>query len=118
MRTKKCQSDGCKQCGIVTAEDIINNIFPTSEVAYDMYVRYAKCVGFGVQKGNFVKTKDGCYSRRRFFCNKAGLREKKYYDNVSQKKREQRAETRKCLYFDKSVTVWRVKNLFVNITII
>ncbi|RYR52442.1 hypothetical protein Ahy_A06g027361 [Arachis hypogaea] len=102
--TEKCQCGGC-------------NIFPTSEVAYDMYVTYAKCVGFGVRKGDFVKTKDGCYSRRKFFCNKAKLREKKYYDNVS-RKREQKAETRincqakLCLYVDKSANVWRVKNLF------
>ncbi|QHN79063.1 Protein FAR1-RELATED SEQUENCE [Arachis hypogaea] len=115
--TKKCQCGDCKQCGVVTVEDIINHIFSTFEVAYDMYVRYAKCVGFGVWKGHFVKTKDGCYSKRKFFCNKAGLREKKYYDNVS-RKREQRAETQtNCqaklyLYFDKSANVWRVKNLF------
>ncbi|RYQ83395.1 hypothetical protein Ahy_B10g102067 [Arachis hypogaea] len=42
----------------------------------------------------------------------AGLRKKKYYDNVSLK-REQRVETRTncqaklCLYFDKSATIWR-----------
>ncbi|XP_072087085.1 protein FAR1-RELATED SEQUENCE 5-like [Arachis hypogaea] len=47
----------------------------------------------------------------------AGLRKKKYYDNVSLK-REQRVETRTncqaklCLYFDKSATIWRVMNLF------
>ncbi|XLT39326.1 hypothetical protein HN873_070618 [Arachis hypogaea] len=42
METEKCQCGGCKQCEIVTVEDIINHTFPTSEVAYDMFVRYAK----------------------------------------------------------------------------
>ncbi|XP_016195370.1 protein FAR1-RELATED SEQUENCE 5-like [Arachis ipaensis] len=64
MEIEKYKCGGCKQCEIVTVEDIINHTFPTSEVAYDVYVRYAKCVGFGVRKGDFVKTKDGCYSRR------------------------------------------------------
>ncbi|RYR03287.1 hypothetical protein Ahy_B06g082152 [Arachis hypogaea] len=81
MRTEKYQCSGCKQCGIVIAEDIINHTFSTFEVAYDMYVRYAKYVGFGVWKGDFVKTKDDCYSKQKFFCNRVGLREKKYYDN-------------------------------------
>ncbi|RYR39608.1 hypothetical protein Ahy_A09g045170 [Arachis hypogaea] len=65
METKKCKCGGCKQCEIIIADDIINHTFPTSEVAYDVYVRYAKYIGFGVWKGDFVKTKYGCYSRRR-----------------------------------------------------
>ncbi|XP_072075648.1 uncharacterized protein [Arachis hypogaea] len=33
MRTEKYQCSGCKQCGIVIAEDIINHTFSTFEAA-------------------------------------------------------------------------------------
>ncbi|KAL4329813.1 hypothetical protein AHAS_Ahas13G0337600 [Arachis hypogaea] len=44
---------------VVTADDIINQTFETSDAAYHLYVRYARCVGFGVCKGDTARGKDG-----------------------------------------------------------
>ena len=51
--------------------------FESDEKAYDFYVKYARCIGFGVQKADVTHNKNGNMIRRNFFCNRAGLREKK-----------------------------------------
>ncbi|RYQ99917.1 hypothetical protein Ahy_B07g087928 [Arachis hypogaea] len=101
-----------RYCGVLTIEDIRNHSWMTADAAYECYVSYAKSVGFGVRKGDAARGKDGNYTRRRFFCNKAGYREEKYYNN-SNRKREHKAETRTgceaklSIYLDESSSVWR-----------
>ncbi|KAL4285754.1 protein FAR1-RELATED SEQUENCE 5-like [Arachis ipaensis] len=105
-----------RYCGVLTIEDIRNHSWMTADAAYECYVSYAKSVGFGVRKGDAARGKDGNYTRRRFFCNKAGYREEKYYNN-SNRKREHKAETRTgceaklSIYLDESSSVWRVRKL-------
>ncbi|RYQ95560.1 hypothetical protein Ahy_B08g090897 [Arachis hypogaea] len=97
------------RCVVVMADDIINQTFETSEAAYNLYVRYARCVGFGVCKGDTTRGKDGTQCRRRFFCNKEGKRAKKYISNLNRKK-EHKALTRTgceamlAVYFDTDVS--------------
>ncbi|RYR18976.1 hypothetical protein Ahy_B03g063604 [Arachis hypogaea] len=81
------------KCVVVTADNIINQTFETSDAAYNLYVRYARCVGFGVRKGDTARGKDGTQHRRPFFCNKEGKRAEKYICN-SKRKREHKALTR------------------------
>ncbi|RYR37876.1 hypothetical protein Ahy_A09g042789 [Arachis hypogaea] len=101
-----------RYCGVLTTEDIRNHSWMTSDAAYECYVSYAKSVGFGVRKGDAARGKDGKYRRRRFFCNKAGHREEKYYNNPN-RKREHKAETRTgceaklSIYLDESSSVWK-----------
>ena len=89
------------------ADDFMNKEFESHEAAYDLYVKYAKFVGFGVRKGDVGRDEYGNLVRRRFFCNRAGLREKKHYMRVD-RKRDHKPETRtNCLaklsvYLDKS----------------
>nr|XP_029143911.1 protein FAR1-RELATED SEQUENCE 5 isoform X2 [Arachis hypogaea] len=104
------------KCVVVTADDIINQTFETSDAAYNLYVRYARCVGFGVRKGDIARGKDGTQRRRRFFCNKEGKRADKYISNLN-RKREHKALTRTgceamlAVYFDAKTSAWRVKKL-------
>ena len=58
--------------------DFMNKKFESAEVAYEMYVKYAKFVGFGIRKGDVAYDDDGNLARHRFFCNRTELREKKY----------------------------------------
>ncbi|XLT31441.1 hypothetical protein HN873_062733 [Arachis hypogaea] len=55
------------KCVSVTADDIINQTFETTDAAYNLYVRYARCLGFGVRKGDTAREKDGTQRRRRLF---------------------------------------------------
>ncbi|KAL4330282.1 hypothetical protein AHAS_Ahas13G0384500 [Arachis hypogaea] len=104
------------KCVVVTADNIINQTFETSDAAYNLYVRYARCVGFGVRKGDTARGKDGTQHRRPFFCNKEGKRAEKYICN-SKRKREHKALTRTgyeamlAVYFDTKTLAWRVKKL-------
>ncbi|XP_052119037.1 uncharacterized protein LOC127748495 [Arachis duranensis] len=100
------------KCVFVTADDIINQTFETSDVAYNLYVRYARCVGFGVCKGDIAQGKYGTHHRRRFFCNKEGKRARKNISNSS-RKRENIVLTCTCceamlvVYFDTKTLTWR-----------
>nr|XP_029145485.1 protein FAR1-RELATED SEQUENCE 5-like isoform X2 [Arachis hypogaea]XP_029145486.1 protein FAR1-RELATED SEQUENCE 5-like isoform X2 [Arachis hypogaea]XP_029145487.1 protein FAR1-RELATED SEQUENCE 5-like isoform X2 [Arachis hypogaea] len=104
------------KCVTVTADDIINQTFETSDAAYNLYVRYARCLGFGVRKGDTAREKDGTQRRRRFFCSKEGKRAEKYISSLS-RKREHRALTRTgceamlAVYLDTKTSTWRVKKL-------
>ncbi|KAL4395265.1 hypothetical protein AHAS_Ahas02G0234700 [Arachis hypogaea] len=104
------------KCVVVTADGIINQTFETSDAAYNLYVRYAKCVVFGVCKGDTVHGKDGTQRRRQFFYNKEGKRADKYISNLN-RKREHKAlthtgcEAMLAVYFDTKTSVWRVKKL-------
>ncbi|KAL4392179.1 hypothetical protein AHAS_Ahas03G0319200 [Arachis hypogaea] len=97
----------------LTAEDIMKKVFRSEEHAYEFFGRLGKCNGFGVRKGDYAKDEDGSVVRRRFFCNRAGLRDGKHYNRLD-RKRCHRPETRtNCqalmsVYLDKGSSVWKV----------
>ncbi|RYR64670.1 hypothetical protein Ahy_A03g010736 [Arachis hypogaea] len=100
----------------LSAEDIMKKVFQSEERAYEFYYRVGKCNGFGVCKGDYEKDEDGTVVRRRFFCNRAGLRDGKHYNRVD-RKRCHRPETRtNCqalmsVYLDKGSSVWKVRKV-------
>ncbi|XP_057730095.1 protein FAR1-RELATED SEQUENCE 5-like [Arachis stenosperma] len=104
------------KCVSVTAGDIINQTFEISDATYNLYVRYVRCLEFGVRKGDTARGKDGTRCRRRFFCSKEGKRAEKYISSLS-RKREHRALTRTsceamlAVYLDIKTLTWRVKKL-------
>ncbi|QHO57213.1 Protein FAR1-RELATED SEQUENCE [Arachis hypogaea] len=77
----------------LSAEDIMKKVFRSEECAYEFYCRVGKCNKFGVCKGDYEKDEDGIVVRRRFFCNRAGLRDGKHYNKLD-RKRCHRLETR------------------------
>ncbi|KAL4396858.1 hypothetical protein AHAS_Ahas01G0133900 [Arachis hypogaea] len=81
------------KCVSVMTDDIINQTFETSDAAYNLYVHYARFIGFGVCKGDTAREKNGTHRRRRFFCSKEGKRAEKYISSLS-RKREHRVLTR------------------------
>ncbi|RYR13751.1 hypothetical protein Ahy_B04g070580 isoform B [Arachis hypogaea] len=88
------------------------------ECAYEFYMRFGKCHGFGVRKEDYGKNDDGNLIRRRFFCNKAGLRDEKHY-NKYDRKRCHKLETRtNCqaklsIYLDKESSNWKVRKVIL-----
>ncbi|MED6185930.1 hypothetical protein PIB30_118569 [Stylosanthes scabra] len=103
-----------KNKGELSKEEVLRMEFDTHEKAYDFYVSYAKSVGFGVRKGDLSRDDDGRLIRRRFFCNRQGLRDKKHYMRID-RKRDQKPETRtNCkamlsIYLDNHTLTWRVR---------
>ncbi|RYR29762.1 hypothetical protein Ahy_B01g054266 [Arachis hypogaea] len=75
-------TDG-KEVAILSANDILNKQCVSYEEDYECYVRYAKCVGFGVRKGDAATDSTDSYVRRKFLCNRVGVREKKCYATTS-----------------------------------
>ncbi|XP_057729966.1 protein FAR1-RELATED SEQUENCE 11-like [Arachis stenosperma] len=102
----------------LTAEDIMKKVFRSEERAYEFYGKLGKCNGFGVRKGDYAKDEDGSVVRRRFFCNRAGLRDGKHYNRLD-RKRCHRPETRtNCqalmfVYLDKGSSVWKVRKVIL-----
>ncbi|QHO56236.1 protein FAR1-RELATED SEQUENCE 5 [Arachis hypogaea] len=98
----------------LSKEEVLKMVFDTHEKAYDFYVSYAKCVGFSVRKGDVARDDDGKLIRRRFVCNRQGLRDKKHYMRID-RKRDQKPETRtNChamlsIYLDNHTSTWRVR---------
>ncbi|RYR35765.1 hypothetical protein Ahy_A10g050882 [Arachis hypogaea] len=97
----------------LSAEDIMKKVFRSEERAYEFYCRVGKCNGFGVRKGDYANDEDGTVVRRRFFCNRASLRDGKHYNRVDRKICH-RPETRtNCqalmsVYLDKGSSVCKV----------
>ncbi|RYR08614.1 hypothetical protein Ahy_B05g076385 [Arachis hypogaea] len=77
----------------LSVDDILKKVWVSIENAYEFYRRFGKMHGFGVQKGDSRKDCEGNLVRYRYFCNKEGLRERKYYDRVD-RTREHKPETR------------------------
>ncbi|XP_016200085.1 protein FAR1-RELATED SEQUENCE 5-like [Arachis ipaensis] len=96
----------------------MKKVFQSEECAYEFYGRLGKCNGFGVRKGDYAKDEDGSVVRRRFFCNRAGLRDGKHYNRLD-RKRCHRPETRtNCqalmsVYLDKGSSVWKVQKVIL-----
>ncbi|MED6151804.1 hypothetical protein PIB30_085938 [Stylosanthes scabra] len=97
----------------ITEKEICKKVFRTVDKAYEFYKRLGRCHGFGVRKGDYVKDISGAIFRRRFLCNRAGLRDKKHYQRTD-RVRSHRPETRtNCeaklsIYYDKDCRVWKV----------
>ncbi|RYR47045.1 hypothetical protein Ahy_A07g032955 [Arachis hypogaea] len=90
--TCDCGGNNSK-CVFVTADNIINQTIETLDATYNLYVSNAKCVGFGVCKGDTAHGKDGTQHKILFFYNKEGKRYEKYISNPN-RKREHKAMTR------------------------
>ncbi|XP_057730231.1 protein FAR1-RELATED SEQUENCE 11-like [Arachis stenosperma] len=109
-------TDGKVEAAVLSANNFLNQQFVNYEEAYECYVRYAKCVGFGVRKRDAAADSTGNYVRHKFVCNRAGVREKKCYATTS-KIRKQKPETRtNCnamlsIYLDKSCSMWKVRKI-------
>ncbi|XP_025702657.1 protein FAR1-RELATED SEQUENCE 5-like [Arachis hypogaea] len=103
----------------LTAEDINRMVFRTEQRAYEFYLRLGKCHGFGVRKGDYCKDENGNLIRRRFFCNRAGLRDEKHYARFD-RKRMHKPETRtNCeaklsIYLDRGTSNWKVRKVILD----
>ena len=97
----------------LSLDDIMSMEFGSHEEAYEFYVKYARCVGFGVRKAIVGRDDDGNLIRRRFVCSREGLRDPKHYIRCD-RKREHKPETRtNCnarlnVYLDKNTLTWKV----------
>ncbi|XP_020964684.1 protein FAR1-RELATED SEQUENCE 5-like isoform X2 [Arachis ipaensis] len=102
----------------LTAAEIENKVFRMEERAYEFYMRFGKCHGFAVRKGDYGKDDDGNVIRRRFFCNRVGLRDEKHYNRLD-RKRCHKPETRtNCqaklsIYLDKESSNWKVRKVIL-----
>ncbi|XP_052119045.1 protein FAR1-RELATED SEQUENCE 11-like [Arachis duranensis] len=109
--------DNVEDCMMTGVEENVNCTCDCGGTStYKLYVRYARCLGFGVHKGDTARGKDGTQCRRMFFCSKEGKRAEKYISSLS-RKREHRALTRTgcevmlAVYLDTKTSTWRVKKL-------
>ncbi|MED6121955.1 hypothetical protein PIB30_117136 [Stylosanthes scabra] len=97
-------------------EEILKRVFTKDEEAYEAYKEFGKYHGFGVRKGDCKRDEFGNVTSRRFFCNREGLREAKYYNRVD-RVRAHKAETRtNCqakfsIFLDKTESVWRMRKI-------
>ncbi|RYR40010.1 hypothetical protein Ahy_A09g045668 [Arachis hypogaea] len=100
----------------IGAEEICKKIFRTEQCAYEFYTKFGKWFGFGVRKGDYRMDEVGMITRRKFFCNKAWLRDEKHYNKID-RIRSYRPETRTnylaklSVYLDKDTTQWRVRKV-------
>ena len=100
----------------LTAADLINSKFESDEKAYEAYVRYARSIGFAVQKADVARDDNGTLIRCKFVCNREGLRDRKHYMRID-RKREHKSETRiDCkarllVYLDKITSTWKMSKL-------
>ncbi|RYR38037.1 hypothetical protein Ahy_A09g042980 isoform C [Arachis hypogaea] len=103
----------------LSKEEIMNKAFRSDEAAYEFYRRFGKCFGFGIRKGDSEKDKSGRVICRRFFCNRAGLRQHLHYDRLD-RQRGHRPETRtNCeaklsVYLDVVSGIWRVRKIVLD----
>ncbi|XP_057747431.1 uncharacterized protein LOC130966630 [Arachis stenosperma] len=67
-------------------QQIMRKVFRSEERAYEFYYKFGRCHGFGVRKGDFGKDDDGNLIQRRFFCNRAGLRDEKHLHRLDRQR--------------------------------
>ncbi|XP_016178660.1 protein FAR1-RELATED SEQUENCE 5-like [Arachis ipaensis] len=102
----------------LSAKDIMKNVFRSEEHANEFYLKVGKCKRFGVRKGDYAKDEDGTIVRKRFFYNRADLRDEKHYNKLD-RKRSHRPETRtNCqalmsVYLDKGSSIWKVRKVIL-----
>ncbi|XP_020960052.1 protein FAR1-RELATED SEQUENCE 5-like isoform X1 [Arachis ipaensis] len=100
----------------LSVDDILKKVWDSIDNAYEFYRGFGKLYGFGVRKGDSGKDCEGNLVRYRFFCNKEGSRERKYYDRVDRTrvhKPEIRTnyKTMLSVYLDKNDKYWKVRKL-------
>ncbi|MED6194826.1 hypothetical protein PIB30_032140 [Stylosanthes scabra] len=66
----------------LTADAILRKVFRSDNGAYEFYKRFGKCHRFSVRKGDCGREGEGRFIKRRFFCNRARLRELKHYNRL------------------------------------
>ncbi|RYR61960.1 hypothetical protein Ahy_A04g019240 [Arachis hypogaea] len=87
--------------------------------AYEFYMQLGKCQEFGVRKGDYGKNENENLIYRRFFCNRAGLRDGKHYARLD-RKRMHKPETRtNCeekllIYLDRGTFTWKVRKVILD----
>ncbi|XP_057737481.1 protein FAR1-RELATED SEQUENCE 11-like isoform X2 [Arachis stenosperma] len=102
----------------LSAEDIMKKVFRSEEHAYEFYCRVGKCNGFGVRIGDYAKDEDEIVVRRRFFCNRASLRDGKHYNRLDRKRCHRPKTHTNCqalmsVYLDKGSSVWKVRKVIL-----
>ncbi|RYR10434.1 hypothetical protein Ahy_B05g078885 [Arachis hypogaea] len=102
----------------LTAAEIENKVFRTEERAYEFYMRFGKCHGFGVRKGDYGKDDDGNVIKRRFFCNRDGLRDEKHYNRFDRKRchkpeTEMNCQAKLSIYLNKESSNWKVRKVIL-----
>ncbi|KAJ1393026.1 FAR1 DNA-binding domain [Sesbania bispinosa] len=70
----------------LSVDDMLCKEFGSEEKAYDFYKLYAKYYGFVVRKDDVTKDIGGNIIMRQFVCNREGLRNKKRFMRVDQKR--------------------------------
>ncbi|XP_025703957.1 protein FAR1-RELATED SEQUENCE 5-like [Arachis hypogaea] len=99
-------------------QQIMTKVFRSEERADEFYCKFGRCHGFGVRKGDYGKDDHGNLIRRRFFCNRAGLRDEKYLHRLD-RQRGHRPETltncmaKLSIYLDRENSVWKVRKVIL-----
>ncbi|XP_016178485.1 protein FAR1-RELATED SEQUENCE 11-like [Arachis ipaensis] len=102
----------------LTVEDIIQMEFWTEQCAYKFYRRLEKYHGFSVQKGDYGKDENENLIHRRFFCKRAGLRDRKHYVRLDRKrihrpKIRTNCEAKLSIYLDRGSSTWNVRKVIL-----
>ncbi|XP_016185398.1 protein FAR1-RELATED SEQUENCE 5-like [Arachis ipaensis] len=103
----------------LSKEEIMSKAFRSDEAAYEFYRRFGKYFGFGIRKGDSGKDESGRVICRRFFCNRAGLRQRHHYDTLD-RPRGHRPEThtnceaKLSVYLDVVSGIWKVRKIVLD----
>ncbi|RYR02161.1 hypothetical protein Ahy_B06g080988 isoform B [Arachis hypogaea] len=103
----------------LSKEELMSKAFQSDEAAYEFYRRFGKCFGFGIQKGDSRKDESEMVIRRRFFCNRAGLRQRYHYDRLDRQrghrpKMRTNFDTKLSVYLDVVSRIWRVRKIVLD----
>ncbi|RYR61439.1 hypothetical protein Ahy_A04g018615 [Arachis hypogaea] len=104
---------------MLTEANMMRKVFCTDEVAYEFYMRYGKCHGFVISKGNSGKDDEGRVIRRRFFYDKARLRQRKHYERLDTEKDHRSEMCTNCdaklsILWDEVNEIWRVRQVILD----
>ncbi|XP_057739783.1 protein FAR1-RELATED SEQUENCE 5-like [Arachis stenosperma] len=97
----------------LSKEEIMSKAFRSDEAAYEFYRRFRKCFSFGIWKGDLGKDESGRVIRRRFFCNRAGLRQCHHYDRLDRQRGHRlktltNCEAKLLVFLNVFSGIWRV----------
>ncbi|RYR24835.1 hypothetical protein Ahy_B02g058380 [Arachis hypogaea] len=103
----------------LSKEEIMNKAFRSDEAAYEFYRRLGKYFGFGIRKGDSGKDESGRVICRRFFCNRAGLRQRHHYDRLDRQRghrpeMQTNCEAKLSVYLDVVSGIWRVRKIVLD----
>ncbi|XP_015939632.1 uncharacterized protein LOC107465151 [Arachis duranensis] len=99
-------------------QQIMRKVFRSEERVYEFYCKFGRCHDFGVRKGDYGKDDDGNLIRRRFFCNRAGLRDKKFLHRLDRQRGHRPKTQTNCMaklsiYLDSENSVWKVRKVIL-----